>query len=137
MASTLKLPPKSTNRYRVLKAIHQHGPQNILEVLSHLSSLGYEAVRAALSGERQMGLLDCENGVYSLTVTVMDHFDKHDGQPVNPPYVGQIVPPREAPAMTNGLSPKNQFWNAPRREPLRDISFVSCGSSFIPWPEGA
>ena len=132
---THKLPPEGSNRFKVLKAINDHGPMDLFGVLKLMPKIGYNAVRAALVGERQMGLLKFQDGVWSLESGV-EGLMKKDETPKEV-YVGEIVPPREAPAMTNGLSPKNQFWNAPRREPIREISFVSCGSSFVPWPEVA
>lgn len=120
----IKLPLTGTNRDRVLKVIQKHGALSLVDVLAKLSGLGYDAVRAALRGEQEMGVLKYQKGVWDLTDAVKEFLAKSDEQPKEE-YVPQIVPPRDLSLMQKSWSGKFSFTNAPRREPIREISFVT------------
>lgn len=131
-----KLPPEGSNRHRVLMAIHQHGPMDLIGVLKLMPRLGYDAVRGALAGERNMGMLKFEDGVWSLESGVESLLAPVERKPVEK-YVGEVVQPRDSSLNSKPWSGRFSLANAPRREPIRDISFKTAGQAFMPWREVA
>jgi hypothetical protein len=94
----MKIPPKGTNRHKVLVALYKHGPMKASDVTNLLPSLGHDAVSSAIAACTANKLLNRYAYTYELTDAARHYFDGCIGE--RDGYVPQIAAPRQVSMFT-------------------------------------
>lgn len=105
--------------------------RNAVQDKGHSMTASISVIREMVE-ERQ--IID-HKGTFLLCDRLRKHYD-YCNKPVEP-YVGEVVQPRDSSLNSKPWTGRFSFTNAPRREPIRDISFKTAGQAFIPWYEVA
>lgn len=129
----MKIPKTGSIPDKICKLLLDSGPQKFSDIIAAIVAKGHPegAVESALNHMRTNMQLDHDGKCYLLSDSMRRYYNTNSP---TAPYKGEIVPPRQAQTMenmTDGLSLKYQFWNAPRREPIRtDVPFKTGSTGF-------
>lgn len=132
----MKTPKPDSIADKIGHLLLKQEPQKYADIVAAMAARGHmdKSTAKALRDMRTELQLDHDEHGYSLSHSMRRYYEM---TAPDAPYKGEIVPKREAKTMqdmTSGLSPKYQFWNAPRREPIRlDVGFKTAGTGHIPF----
>lgn len=125
----MRIPPKTSNRYKILQTIYIHGPMSVEQGLSLVGGLDHVKVSSAFAGCTGLGLLIRDHLTYKLSNFAKKYFDDISTDPNV--YKPEIVPPRDASLNNKPWSGKYSFDNYPRRVDLREVSFKTASNAVV------
>jgi hypothetical protein len=128
----MKIPKADTLADKICRFMFKHNKRNYSEIALEMRLKGHtdDGTQKALKMMREDGQLEHDGRRYMLTAPMRKHYENIAPAPV---LVGEIVPPAAAPEF-RPIQPKNQFWNAYCREPIRtDFCAQTSGTGFAPF----
>lgn len=131
----LSLPKQTSIAYKIITLLHKNGPHECGDIVDAMIIFGHTkcAIKSAMRDLRANLHVTNDDGKYDLARPVRKHMDDISAGEPGSKYKGEIVPPRTAPEF-RPIQPKNQFWNALRREPIRtDVGFKTGGTGHVPF----
>ena len=129
MRSEFKVPKRGTAVHKVIELLRKVDSLTRKQAVEAMEAQGMrkEATIHALEHMRDMGWANLEDCKYSISSALRRYYDMREKANK---YCGEIAPPRTASEFCE-IQPKNQFWNAYRREPIRtDVSFKNGSTGF-------
>lgn len=114
-----------TQRDKVALYIYENGPKSVEQLLAQFPHLDARKIFLMSVGG---GPLDRFDAIYDITPQKRMYFDMCDVQQA--PYVGELARPADPALYTKPWSGKFSFANAPRREPIREVSSLNGGIGF-------
>ena len=115
----MKIPKAGSISERIVRLLYKNGKKPRNEIQEAMLVHGYtaNAINSSIRDLRDYGDLTNEDGFFDLTRPLRHHYDGLNVTATQ--YHGTVAQPRTAPEF-RPIQPKNQFWNALRREPIRD-----------------
>lgn len=124
----MRFPHASANTHKIGMFVHTKGSATKAEVFERFSHIAQRKVADTINHMISEGMLNYSDGALTVKRYLATHFD-HIAPTAR--AVGEIVQPRTVPEF-RPLQPKNMFWLAPRREQIREVSFLSGSGVYQP-----